>query len=632
MIHRLKMPYRHLFIALLAAALCLSASAADEADERPVITKKDDLPRHSYQLDIPVTALYENENRDALLALSRAVAADIEDDLASFDIRDDNTVQEFYAVLGSVAALQGDWPGYLDYIEQRRELESKRANRLSMGLAGEAIARARIDGDARPDAIAAQLRERLESLPFSEVEANLKSLKGSTEILSRALVLGSLESRFQPVVDRNEGEISQDVATSLIGAWFTLEQFVPAAQAMNRVLAETIAANSVEKDDIWQARKFALAASADAVPVNIAVWDSGVDTALFADSGQLWRNADEVPANGEDDDGNGYVDDIHGIAYDLDARPVSGLLYPVGEVGDEEQMQRRTKGLGDIQYNVDSPEAAELREQLASLPQAEVKDFLESLGAYGNYAHGSHVAGIALEDNPFARLLVARMTYGYTMIPRKPSVEQAHRDAAMMRDAIAYFRANGVRAVNMSWGGSLRSIESALEAHSVGDTPEERKALAREIYTISDTALREAIRDAEDILFITSAGNADNDIRFDEYYPSSYDYPNVLTVGAVDSAGDETSFTSLGKVDIYANGYEVESYVPGGNRIPFSGTSMSSPQVTNLAGKLLALAPDLSTTALRDLIIGGADAKDLGERRILLMNPQGSRALLDTSR
>ena len=71
MIHRLKMPYRHLLIALLAAALCLSASAADDGDGRPVITKKDDLPRHSYQLDIPVTALYENENRDALLALSR---------------------------------------------------------------------------------------------------------------------------------------------------------------------------------------------------------------------------------------------------------------------------------------------------------------------------------------------------------------------------------------------------------------------------------------------------------------------------------------------------------------------------------------------------------------------------------
>ncbi|MEQ8515032.1 MAG: S8 family serine peptidase, partial [Chromatocurvus sp.] len=256
----------------------------------------------------------------------------------------------------------------------------------------------------------------------------------------------------------------------------------------------------------------------------------------------------------------------------------------------------------------------------------------ESLGAYSGYAHGTHVAGIALEDNPFARLLVARMTYGYTMIPEKPTLEQARRDAAMMREVIAYFQANGVRAVNMSWGGSLRSIESALEAHSVGDTPEERKALARDIYTISDTALREAIRDASDILFIISAGNSDNDIRFDEYYPSSYDYPNVLTVGAVDSAGDETSFTSLGKVDIYANGYEVESYVPGGNRIPFSGTSMSSPQVTNLAGKLLALAPDLTMAGLRDLILDGGEEKDLGERRILLMDPRASRQLLETSR
>ena len=627
--------HRIFLTALVSLALSLSlplwASTADDND-RPIITKRDDLPRHTYQLDLPVTALYANEHRDALLALSEALAADIENDLAHFDIRDDNTRQEFYSILGSAAALSGDWQAYLRYLEQRRELESKRANRLSMGLAGEAIARARINRDASPEAIAANLRERLETLPFPEIEANLTSLKGSTEILSRALVLGSLESRYQPVVDRNGGKISQDVAASLVSAWFTLDQFVRVAPAINRVLVETIAANSLEKKDIWEARKFALDEGADAVAVTIAVWDSGVDTGLFAASGQLWQNRDEVPANGQDDDGNGYVDDIHGIAYDLDANRVSGLLYPVGNVGDEEAMQRRVKGLGDIQYNVDSPAAAAVREQLASLPQAEVKDFLESLGAYGNFAHGSHVAGIALEGNPFARLLTARMTYGYTMIPEKPTIEQAHRDAAMMHDTIAYFQANGVRAVNMSWGGSLRSIESALEAHSVGDTSAERKALAREIYTISDTALREAIRDADDILFIISAGNADNDIRFDEYYPSSYDYPNVLTVGAVDSAGDETSFTSLGKVDIYANGYEVESYVPGGNRIPFSGTSMSSPQVTNLAAKLLALAPDLSLSELRELIVAGAEEKDLGERRILLMDPRASRQLLEASR
>jgi subtilisin family serine protease len=130
------------------------------------------------------------------------------------------------------------------------------------------------------------------------------------------------------------------------------------------------------------------------------------------------------------------------------------------------------------------------------------------------------------------------------------------------------------------------------------------------------------------ILFITSAGNSDNDVKFDEFYPSSYEYPNLLSVGAVDVAGDETSFTSLGKVDIYANGFEVESFVPGGDRIRFNGTSMSSPQVLNLASKLLALDSDLSVGELRDLILDAADERALASRTIRLMNPEASVALL----
>jgi subtilisin family serine protease len=99
-------------------------------------------------------------------------------------------------------------------------------------------------------------------------------------------------------------------------------------------------------------------------------------------------------------------------------------------------------------------------------------------------------------------------------------------------------------------------------------------------------------------------------------------------VGAVDAAGDETSFTSLGKVEIYANGFEVESYVPGGNRIKFNGTSMSSPQVLNLAAKLLAIDPSLSTAQLRQLILDGSDEKVLESRSIRLMNPAASVKLL----
>ena len=46
--------------------------------------------------------------------------------------------------------------------------------------------------------------------------------------------------------------------------------------------------------------------------VVVAVIDGGVDTAHIDLKGRIWVNQDEIPGNGIDDDGNGYVDDIHG--------------------------------------------------------------------------------------------------------------------------------------------------------------------------------------------------------------------------------------------------------------------------------------------------------------------------------
>ena len=51
---------------------------------------------------------------------------------------------------------------------------------------------------------------------------------------------------------------------------------------------------------------------------------------------------------------------------------------------------------------------------------------------------------------------------------------------------------------------------------------------------------------------------------------------------------------------------------------------MSSPQVVNLAGKILALHPDLSVAELKAAIIEGADEKALETRSIRLMNPRAS--------
>ena len=100
--------------------------------------------------------------------------------------------------------------------------------------------------------------------------------------------------------------------------------------------------------------------------------------------------------------------------------------------------------------------------------------------------------------------------------------------------------------------------------------------------------------------------------------PPSLHLPNLIAVGAVNQAGDETSFTSHGDtVLVHANGYWVDSFVPGGARLKLSGTSMAAPNVVNLAAKLFALDPSLSPAQVIALIQKGATPTADGRRHLI---------------
>jgi subtilisin family serine protease len=608
-------------VAVVALPLLSTELAAQPGAARIRIESADEIPRHTYPVSGSATALVEEDASFA--ALARKLEADLTADLAKYEIGDRSTLKEYYATLGSLALLAGDHDAAVAYADSVRAIEDKPALRALSGTLERALAvAARAPADGREEAFERAYRTQIVALPYDEVQAELRSLKGTTEIRSPGFLLGYVQGQVGPAAE--SGEISRELANLVVSVRTTLKVLQPYTRAMIRVLGDVIAAHTVEKPDIWAAREVSLTGRTDLSPVTVAIWDSGTDVALF--DGRVFVNDGEIPENGVDDDGNGFVDDVHGIAHDLHSQPTTGALYTLTYGPDDEARYRRyIKGSMDLRAGLETPAASEFRQVVAAMEPDAFRPFFEALNQYSNYAHGTHVAGIAVADNPAALILVARMTADYRMVPEAPTIELAEAFAREARATIAYFRDRGVRVVNMSWGFFPQGFESMLEANNAGGTAEERKALARRLHDIGADALREAIAGAPDILFIAAAGNEDEDNRFTDWAPASFDLPNLITAAAVDRAGDEAAFTSYGKVEVYANGYEVESYLPGGERSALSGTSMAAPQVVNLAAKLWAAHPALTVAQVRQAILEGADDRTIGDGKVIrLLNPKRS--------
>lgn len=612
------------------------SAAAPEPSEAPAekvkITRLDELPKHTYPCDTPPSELVRSEEK--IMALAEEVEADVRSTLGKYEIEDPTTLQRLHGTLLTIELLEGDYDAALNRIEKIRGMESKEAARLLTGLSTQAMIAAEREagGDTESESYKAayvrQLTRRVRALPWSVVQESIQESKGRLEIFSETLITGLIQAQMDPVCDKT-GELSDAMAESLLGLHFMLERRMPLKNQTLVVYQKLIDENQQEKPDIWAARSVSFEGTEGHEPVLLGVWDSGTDTGVFADC--LWVNPDER-LDGTDTDGNGFIDDVHGIAFDIHAHRTTGMLCPLE--GAEERMpdvMQHMKGFMDLQAAVDSPEASALKRHLSSLNPEDVQGFIEDLGLAGNYAHGTHVAGIMAAGNPYADLLIARLSYDHRMKPVARTVEWGRRDGEKCLDTVEYFKDHGVRVVNMSWGEAQQDAEDSLERNGIGNSAEERREIARKVFALQKEGLYHAIENAPNILFVCAAGNSDNDVEFDEYIPSSFDLPNLITVGAVDQSGNPTSFTSFGRtVEVYANGYEVESFVPGGERMKMSGTSMASPNVANLAGKLLAVDPSLTPTQVIDLIKRGSDRVTKGEHTFLLINPKATLALLDT--
>ncbi len=606
-----------LVAALVLAGMLLTARAqtpSAPADGKPRIERAADLPRFTYRIEGPLEALVRSAEKFAPFA--SALRRDVDGVLAGYDIPDKATQRDLITRLALLDFLEGRHDLALLRAEQVRALQDKPADKLMSGLRLRAAATAArsqpVGSDAWKKATGEFMARELAAMPFAVVQNEVRELKASSELIGDALIVGDLRERLQPIVNQ-AGSLSSDFAPGLVGARYALTVLLPLKQTSVEVFTRYLDAHQVAKKDIWAARDLTLQPGEGKAPVRLAVWDSGTDTRLFGN--QVLRDARGQPLV---------------IAFDKFSRPARGELMPIPAALRSRlpSMKSRSKGLSDLQSNIDSAEATEVKQFLSGMAPEQYKSAVEELSLAGSYMHGTHVAGITMAGNPYARLLVARIEFDHKIKPDPcPSLALARQEAKAQQAYVDYMKKHRVQVVNMSWGGSVGAVESALEQCGLGGDADGRKKLAREIFDIGRDALTRAMASAPGILFVTAAGNSGTDATFDEAIPSSIVLPNLLTVGAVDLAGDEAGFTSYGPtVKAHANGYQVVSFIPGGDRLAFSGTSMAAPQVANLAGKLLAVKPALTPTEVIALIVDTAERTADGRR--MLIHPKNAAVRL----
>lgn len=141
--------------------------------------------------------------------------------------------------------------------------------------------------------------------------------------------------------------------------------------------------------------------------VKIAIVDSGIDWTHEDLSSNIWTNPGEIPNNGKDDDGNGFVDDVHGW---------------------------------DFVGNITSP----------SNP---VKPDNDPKPQNPNNEHGTHVSGCAsaVTDNNIG---IASPGFSCSIIPCKVGADDINvADILKGYEAILYAANLGADVINCSWGG-----------------------------------------------------------------------------------------------------------------------------------------------------------------------------------
>lgn len=617
------------FVALPAIASAPPVWAASEG-ERPVIARQADLPRHEYQVEQDSFRLISDE------ALFRAFAEQlVRDRIAvtqNFRFEDQRQLADYYRSIAIIYRTIPDFAAAARYQALADAIAPEPTYSIGRAvfLAEASLAAQGLDRDSPGyrELLAVRLKAQLEQFPFAAIRQDLIRWRSDNQVAGLAGVQAAAQGITDPKLKANGGKASGALVSEIL-QWRNAFRSLYWLPLLSPIAKEMLAADAalVSQSDRWTPNTAALDPAAKLAPVTIAVWDTGVDPAIFPN--QMWRNRRER-LNGRDDDRNGHVDDLHGIAFSVLGNPKSGALRDLGPLASRrDALIELAVGQEELSLGEDTEAVNAFAAAMRGASPSERAKLSDDINKIANFLHGTHVASIAVSGNPFARILTIGNDFPDPEDDNTPtSVARATQLGKATLETVAYIRKAGVRVANMSWYISPGTIEAELEAAGVGETAQDRTNLARAIFAEHRLWLERAIASAPEILFVCGAGNSADDVDFGDFAPAGLRLPNLLTIGAVDALDRAADFSSAGSnVWLYANGVGVNGSLPGGRQGRFSGTSAAAPQVTNLAAKLLALNPRLTPSELIATMRATGRPVE-GKSEALIINPKAAIVLV----